>query len=230
VTASRPLSHRAGLPLTLAILSTALDAALLALALGSFSALLATPRALGLLAVWAAGNVLLALAAPRRGEPRAPADRDAPLVLAALFVLPIAAAPLSAWGGRAGLAPLLPGSPAHLIGIAIAALGLWLRIAAMFRLGARFSPTVAMRADHTLETGGPYARLRHPGYLGAWIAALGGALTFDSALGLVPVALLIPAIALRVRREEQALEQRFGDEFRRWRAGTGAIWPRFGRS
>ena len=52
----------------------------------------------------------------------------------------------------------------------VSAAGLALRVSAMQQLGARFSPLVALQQQHTLETTGWYAHVRHPGYLGALMA------------------------------------------------------------
>lgn len=218
------------LPRSVAIVAvtTALDAALLALALGGPGAVVRHPRALVLLVVWGFGNAAIAWYGPRRRRAD-PAGADPPVVVLALLVLPFLAAPLAAWGARAGIAAL-PSLPAlHWTAIGLVVLGLATRTAAMARLGERFTPLVAFRDGHTLETGGPYARVRHPGYLGSLAAALGGALAFESALGLLPVALLVPAVVARVTREDRALESRFGDAFRAWRARTGALLPRLGR-
>jgi len=208
-----------------ALVTTAIDALLLALALGGFAALVADRRALALLAIWLAGALVLALVRPVRG--RAGTKRAAdPFLLVALLVLPLATAPLAAWGARRGWL-LLPGGGALAVaGLLLVAAGLALRILAMRQLGSRFDPTVAILPDHALETRGPYSRMRHPGYSGAWLAALGAALTFGSALGLVTVVLFAAALAARVRREEAALEEHFGDSFRAWRARTGAFFPR----
>ena len=214
--------------LALSLIATALDGALLALALGGVTPLLAHPRALALLAVWAASNAVLASRRPLAGHAAAAVDRDPALVMLALFVLPLLAAPLAAWGERRGVWPVPWRAAFGWIGVALAAAGLALRIAAMTRLGARFSPRVALQHEHVLETRGLYAHVRHPGYLGAWLAALGGALAFHSALGLLPVLLMRVAIEARIRREERLLASRFGDAWRAYRARTGALWPRLG--
>ena len=205
--------------------TTAFDALLLGTALGGFHPLLASRRALALLAIWLAGALVLALARPvrrREGTQRA-AD---PFLLLALFVLPLVVAPLAAWGERAHLLHLPGGTPRAIAGLALVAAGLALRIGAMRQLGSRFDPTVAILSDHVLETRGLYSRIRHPGYTGAWLASLGAALTFASGAGLFVVALFAVALGARVRREERVLEAHFGDAFRAWRARTGAFFPR----
>jgi protein-S-isoprenylcysteine O-methyltransferase Ste14 len=114
-------------------------------------------------------------------------------------------------------------------GIALTAAGLWLRIAAMVRLGPRFSPLVAVQREHVLETSGPYAHVRHPGYLGALLTCLGGALAFGSAAALPLVALMLAAQLARVRREERVLAEHFGERWRAYAARTGALLPVLGR-
>lgn len=221
---ARPLPRS----LAIVVLATALDASLLALGLGGVPALVHHPRALALLAVWAVGNAVITLTRPRLARAEK-TERDPLPVMLALFVLPFAAAPLSAWGARAGIA-LLPLPPVvHEVAIGLVAAGLALRAAAMAQLGVRFSPQVALQSGHELETGGVYSRVRHPGYLGALVSSLGAALTFESAFGLIPIALLIPALAARVAREDRLLETRFGNSFRSWRLRTGGLLPRLRR-
>ena len=209
------------------VVATLFDASLLAIGLGGFPALLHHLRALALLGVWAIGNAVITAVRPPM-EKAESAEREPLPVVLGLFALPFAAAPLAAWGERAGIAT--PGSPVafHWAAIGLAAIGLALRAAAMARLGLRFSPQVAIQHGHELETGGVYSRMRHPGYLGALLASTGAALTFGSLLGLIPIALLIPALAWRVQREDRMLEARFGNSFRSWKARTGGLWPRLG--
>jgi len=215
--------------LAIVVLATLLDASLLAIALGGFPPLLQHSRALALLAVWALGNLVITLARPAM-KPAESIQREPLPVVLGLFALPFLAGPLSAWGERTGIAvPALP-IQVHGIAIALAAGGLALRAAAMARLGRRFSHQVSLQTGHELETGGVYSRVRHPGYLGAWLASTGAALTFTSLLGLIPVALLIPALAWRVGREDRMLEAQFGNSFRSWRARTGGLFPRLGPS
>jgi protein-S-isoprenylcysteine O-methyltransferase Ste14 len=205
--------------------ATGIDAALLAVALGGLSALAAHPRALALLLVWFAGALLLALARPVRPVEGTRQKADALRILA-LLVLPLATPPLSAWGERFRYAMIPGGDARGWLGVAITAAGLGLRVAAMRQLGSRFHPTIAIVPGHELATEGLYARMRHPGYAGTLLAAAGAVLTFGSALGLIPLALMAIVLAARVGDEERALESHFGDAWRAYRARTGAILPR----
>jgi protein-S-isoprenylcysteine O-methyltransferase Ste14 len=214
--------------IALALAATALDAALLALALGGVPALIAHPRALALVAIWGASAIVLGLLRPVRAQDVTSRAAESRLLLLALFAIPLATPPVAAWAGRAGLWMLPGGAALGWIGVALAAVGLSIRIAAMARLGSRFAPTPAIQRGHALETGGLYAVSRHPGYAGSWLANAGAALAFGSAIGLAGVLLMSLALASRVRREEAMLEDRFGDEYRRYRARTGRwlAWPR----
>ena len=209
----------------LALLVTALDALLLTLALGGLAALLGHARALSLLVVWAVGAVFLAWLRPVRGSTAATVERESPLVLIALFLIPLLTPPLAALSERLLLWQLPGGAALRWVGVALAALGLGVRIAAMTQLGPRFSPLVALQKEHTLETRGLYARIRHPGYLGAWLAALGAALAFGGGLALPLVAAMALLLSDRATREEALLERRFGDDYRRYRAQSGRFVP-----
>ncbi len=221
--------------LLFALLGLLLEGALLALALGSVGALLVHLPALALLAVWTAGNFALAALRPVGRQDVVESRADLPLVMLLLFVVPLAATPVSALGERLRLLDqpwhAMPAALAVAItwaGVAISALGLAVRIAAMLRLGARFSPRIALQRAHALETGGLYARVRHPGYLGAMLATLGGVLVFRSMLAWPLVALMWLAETLRARREEALLEAHFGEPYRAYLARTGRFLPRLG--
>lgn len=212
--------------LLLGLVPTALDAALIGWALGGLAPLLAHPRALVLLAAWGVGTLILAGLRPVGRQDAVAVTRDGPGVLLALFVLPLLAAPVAALGERLGLWPVPGGPIVQWIGVALSSAGIALRIAAMAQLGTRFSPLVVLQRDHDLRTDGLYSVVRHPGYTGAILAALGGALAFDSALGLPASALMAVLLARRAGREEALLASRFGDDYRRYRERTGGFFPR----
>ena len=210
----------------LALIAAALDAVLLALALGGWRALASHPRALALLACWAISGVVLAALRPSRSREVVAEARESRLLLVALGLIPLAIPPLAAWSERAGWGALPGGAALRWAGVGMAALGLLMRVIAMRQLGARFSPLLSVQPGHVLETRGLYARIRHPGYLGAWLAALGATLAFGSGPVLAAVLVFGALLATRARREEALLEQHFGDAWRAHRARTGAFLPR----
>jgi protein-S-isoprenylcysteine O-methyltransferase Ste14 len=223
--------------LFLALVGLLIEGTLLALALGGVAPLLGHPPALALLAIWTAGNFALAVMRPVGRQDVARGIADAPLVMAALLLMPLLATPVSALGERLGLAAApwnaIPASTAAAIvwsGVALSAFGLVIRIAAMRRLGARFSPRIALQRGHALETGGLYARIRHPGYLGALLATLGGVLAFKSMLAWPLFALMWVAQSARARREESLLEEHFGGVYRDYAKRTGRFLPKIVRT
>jgi protein-S-isoprenylcysteine O-methyltransferase Ste14 len=207
------------------LVALAVESAWLAWGLGGVHALLTSPRALSLIAIWAAVGLTLGFTRPARGQDVVRAEKD-PLAMLALAVLPLAIPGVAAWGGRLRVWPLPAPELLGWLGVALSALGLGLRVAAMRQLGTRFSPLLALQREHALETTGCYARVRHPGYLGSLLASWGAAIVFGSAMAL-PLAALMSAFQWnRVRREEDLLESRFGDAWRAYAARTGALLPR----
>lgn len=78
-----------------------------------------------------------------------------------------------------------------------------------------------------LCTKGPFGFVRHPMYAGSiWIAGYGVALLFNSWVLLLwpPVWALIASVL--VRKEETMMTQVFGDEYKRYAARTGRLFPR----
>ena len=210
------------------VLVLAFDAVLLAIGLGGFAAVARDPRAIALLVVWGLGGLALALRRPVRGQDVARANHDLSLMVV-LFVVPEFTPMLAALAARHAWAMLPHASAVSWGGIALVAAGLVLRIGAMLRLGPRFSPLVAVQREHALETSGPYAWVRHPGYLGSLVTCLGGALAFGSAAMLPLVAIMLAAQLARVRGEEKLLASHFGAAWSEYAAQTGALLPRVGR-
>jgi protein-S-isoprenylcysteine O-methyltransferase Ste14 len=84
-------------------------------------------------------------------------------------------------------------------------------------LRARTSP-LPMRPTTSIVRSGPYRWTRNPMYLGMLLIYLGIALWFDVfwPLALAPFVVLL-VNRLVIRKEERYLEDRFGDEYRRFK-------------
>jgi protein-S-isoprenylcysteine O-methyltransferase Ste14 len=85
----------------------------------------------------------------------------------------------------------------------------------------------AQRA-HRLATSGPYARLRHPQYVGFALIMFGFLVQWPTLVTLVMFPILVIMYALLAKREERDAEAEFGDEYRRYAAATPAFLPRWG--
>lgn len=112
-------------------------------------------------------------------------------------------------------------------GLTLATIGL---IAWVFAtLGENLTRTAGFRTHARLVTGGPYRWIRHPLYSFASLACLGTGVMLASWPVLLGVTALLPLLSLRAGREEAALIERFGDEYREYVQRTGRFFPR-GRS
>ena len=221
----RPLPLR----LALALVASALDGALLVLACGGFARFVANAVSVALVVAWTLAALTLSAIQPVRAQDPVAADRDAPWRLALLGLLPLAIPPLSALADRLGWMPLGFPDAARWIGVGLVAFGLAIRITAMARLGSRFAPEAVVQREHALETSGLYALVRHPGYLGAWLAALGSVLAFSSAVAMPLLVAFAWLLSQRARKEDALLERHFGGPYRAYCARTGAFLPRIGR-
>jgi len=97
---------------------------------------------------------------------------------------------------------------------------------------------VTTRGDHVeapaLVTGGPYAHVRNPLYVGNFITALGFAIAFTGKNGAAArvalvggsLATMLGVYAVIVPHEEQFLEAEFGEPFRTYLAEVPRIVPR----
>jgi protein-S-isoprenylcysteine O-methyltransferase Ste14 len=93
-----------------------------------------------------------------------------------------------------------------------------------------FEPSVRIQSDrgHTVIDTGPYAIIRHPGYIAGTVMAAGMALGLGSWVAMIPVVILAVALVYRTLREEETLVAELPGyaEFRtrtRWRWIPG-LW------
>ena len=110
-----------------------------------------------------------------------------------------------------------PWTACRALGLALTVTGFGLLTLARLQLGDAFS--IAPRAL-TLVTTGLYARIRHPVYLFSAVGLVGAVLYVELPLLLLLLLALVPLQRMRARSEERALEARFGDEYRKYRART----------
>lgn len=130
--------------------------------------------------------------------------------------------------------PSLPlWSPASLVG-AVAVLlliggTLYLFVASANALGKNWSLQARMRTDHELIRSGPYARVRHPIYLGMLLFLFGLAVALGHWLQLVvAVPVFVIGTRIRTKLEDRLLDSQFGREFRDYASSTPSLIPRLG--
>jgi protein-S-isoprenylcysteine O-methyltransferase Ste14 len=113
--------------------------------------------------------------------------------------------------------------------LAIAALGVGIRLVVIGTAprGTSGRNTREQKAD-VLNTTGPYSLVRHPLYVGNYLIALG--LSGFPRTWFLPVIVTLAALLYYERiaaREEQYLEEKFGEAFQLWALETPAVLPAF---
>ncbi len=111
------------------------------------------------------------------------------------------------------------------LGIACAGLFYW----TLSSLGNNLTDTVVTRSNATLITFGPYRWVRHPFYVTA--ALLMTSVFLLSANWLIALSSIVVMSLLYIRtpKEEQALVDRFGDQYVNYMVTTGRFIPHFFR-
>jgi len=112
--------------------------------------------------------------------------------------------------------------PAHwgaleIVGLVLTVFGLVMEVTARTQLGSSFSVTAQARQ---LATHGLYSKIRNPIYFFAMFAIVGLALMYGFERYLWLLAIIIPVQMWRAHKESEVLEAKFGEEYRRYRAGT----------
>lgn len=103
------------------------------------------------------------------------------------------------------VAPSAPSLTSAAIGLPLMVAGALLRIAAVRALGDRYSHRIREPLA-PLVTTGPYAFVRHPAYLGTFIAHAGLVVAIPSAVAAAAlVCLWLPAVVMRARVEDRFL-------------------------
>ena len=112
------------------------------------------------------------------------------------------------------------------LGIVMIWSGMAFRLWAILTLGAFFRTSVVVQDGHRLVTAGPYRWFRHPAYTGAIMTMVGLGLALGNGVSLAAMAILPTlAIAFRMRVEERALAEQFGDAYRDFCRTRRAVLP-----
>jgi len=151
-------------------------------------------------------------------------DRGSTLAVSLASAVPVAGFVL-AMKGR--MPVVLPGMPiVAWVGVGLGALGLVLRLWAVLMLRERYTRTLLLQEGHSIERGGPYRFVRHPGYLGSLLCLNGIALASGNLLVLLAsIAATFAAYAYRVQVEDAMLVVAFGAPYEAYRRDTGALLP-----
>lgn len=151
-------------------------------------------------------------------------DRNTVLIIIGLSGVAIIA-PLIEWAyfGNSGRNSSLA---ATLSGLVLITGGTAFRYWSIRTLGQFFTATVQVQGEQRIITSGPYALVRHPSYLGSFLAVVGFGVLLG-AFGGAFIAALSMGIAyyLRIEAEERTLVEAFGDIYRRYQQHTNRMVP-----
>ncbi len=104
--------------------------------------------------------------------------------------------------------------------------GIALREWAVLSLGRSFTVVVTIFSGQMLVRRGPYRWIRHPAYSGNILSLVGFPLSLGTAAGgLLVLVLSLAGYLYRVRIEERALLEAFGDEYREYMQHTSRFFP-----
>jgi len=102
----------------------------------------------------------------------------------------------------------------QIAGLVLVFAALVLRLWTRAHIRGLYSGHVEIQTEHKLVQTGPYRWVRHPGYTGLLLMALGVAVGYFSLIGVVAIfVLLIPGLAYRMQVEERLLAVQFGEEY-----------------
>ena len=110
--------------------------------------------------------------------------------------------------------------PFHILSTILIVLGFWL-------LASAWKVLYAAQRTRRLATTGPYARVRHPQYIGFVLIMTGFLLQWPTLVTLTMFPVLVFMYLRLARREERYAREEFGDAYRRYEENTPAFLPKF---
>ena len=117
--------------------------------------------------------------------------------------------------------------PFEYIGVFMMVFGVFIRVHSVNILGKSFSLKVSTGESQEFIRKGLYKFVRHPAYLGSAITMIGLTLSFRNTFNIVvTVLILIISYIYRIRVEEKALVENFGDKYLEYKKETRCIIPK----
>jgi len=112
------------------------------------------------------------------------------------------------------------------IGFIMLLSGIIIRVWAIRTLGKHFTATVTLTDDHKFISSGPYKLVRHPSYLGAFIAIVGCPVFLNATWAtLFSFIFMTIAYVIRITVEEKMLTSYFGHSYEKYKRQTKMIIP-----
>ena len=119
-----------------------------------------------------------------------------------------------------------PNWPLMVAGVVLGLASFVIRRRAIAALGEFWSMHVEVRDTHRFVQDGPFRLVRHPVYLSMFLELLSITLACGAffTMILIPLA-FVPILLLRLRLEETALVEKFGQAYHDYRRSTPALFP-----
>jgi protein-S-isoprenylcysteine O-methyltransferase Ste14 len=111
--------------------------------------------------------------------------------------------------------------PFHMLSFVFIGGGFWL-------LSAAWRVLYHAQRHNTMATAGPYARIRHPQYVGFVLIMFGFLLQWPTLVTLIMFPILVLVYLALARREERDALAQFGEAYRSYMAKTPGFVPRLG--
>lgn len=112
------------------------------------------------------------------------------------------------------------------LGLVMLAGGIVIRVWAIRTLGKQFTATVTLTNNHQFISSGPYKLVRHPSYLGAFMAIVGCPVFLNAPLAtLLSFIFMTIAYVIRITVEEKMLIAYFGKSYEKYKHKTKMIIP-----
>ena len=116
---------------------------------------------------------------------------------------------------------------ARWLGVLLAAGAVFIFWRAHIDLGVNWSPSLEIREKHELIIRGIYGVIRHPMYASQWLLVIAQPLLLTNWIaGFANFLVFIPFYLLRVKAEEQLMQETFGDQYRSYMQRVGGVLPK----
>lgn len=115
-------------------------------------------------------------------------------------------------------------------GLALMVVGAAFNVLGRLFLASNWANQIKIYEGHWLVTTGPFAIVRHPLYASLIWMLVGGALVYANLAGLLlSVAVFVPMMYGRAKKEEALLTGAFGERYATYRRTTGMFLPKLPR-
>lgn len=173
--------------------------------------------------IWCASEVLLNRLIRSGANDKKKQDRGSLIFIWLMIALAISSGIVLS---KLILYPISNQSQLPYIGLFIVVLGMVLRFFSIWSLGRFFTVDVTIRDNHEIKKDGLYKILRHPSYSGSLLSFIGFGVSLNNWLSLVTIIFFITIAFLnRIRIEEKALIEYFGDDYLNYKKNTYRIIP-----